>query len=232
MTRAVTLVAAVVLVSGCGRDRSPAATGAVPAAVVVASGPATAADAASAADPGPVGVDEAGRPAGFTGDAEGARAAAVAYAGLTGTLMTSGFITRADLLTGVATVRYGPELVETTATEVRAIEERLQASGAAGQLVVAEHPLRARVLEGSPGRVTVQVWSVLVLGAVDGVHAQQLWRTSRAVMVWENDDWRVDSWSASPGPTPALVGESGVSPIAEIADRVAWPAVDGVTAVP
>ncbi len=228
--RLAALVAAGVAITACGGgSRNDRATEPVPMLASPAPGAASSSlPAAPVSMPaGPTIVDDVGRPGGFTPDPAGARAAAITYVGLTGEVMTAGFISRDDLIGEMATDRYAPELAASTAQEVRTIEDRLDASGAAGQLLVDEHPLRARVAENAGGRVTVEVWSVAVIGVVDAATAQQVWRTTRAVLVWEDNDWRLDEWSSTPGPAPAFVGESGVSPLVDMQVPLGWPAAVG-----
>lgn len=174
--------------------------------------------------PGPAEVVD-GIPHGWRRDRDGARAAAVAAVSVTGEIATAGFITRDDLIESIASSDYATELAALSSRQLDELSMELGEAGVApNQLVWSEIPLRARTASATDHSAVVEVWSVLVVG-VPGVGApRQVWRTVTVRLVWERDDWRIDGWDASAGPTPALASAAQVSSVEELAAVVAWPA--------
>jgi hypothetical protein len=68
---------------------------------------------------------------------------------------------------------------------------------------------------------------VLVVASPDAGVPRQAWRTVVVDLAWEQDDWKVDGWSAAPGPTPALAAATAISTGGEVADVADWPPADG-----
>lgn len=173
---------------------------------------------------------EAGRTGGRT-EPRGDQAvdAAVAAIRATGRIATAGFITRSDLITSLATERFAPTLVATSAAQLAEMTAELGAAGVSpDELVWEEYPLTARLERLDHGRAVVEVWAVLVVGVPEAGAPRQVWRTVTVSMAREGQAWRVDDWLARPGPTPALAATSAVSDMASIAAVASWPAtVDG-----
>lgn len=169
-----------------------------------------------------------GIPHGWRQDGDGARVAAIAAVSVTGDIATAGFITRDDLIESIASSNYANELAALSSRQLDELSIELgEASVAPSQLVWSEIPLRARTVSATDRSAVVEVWSVLVVG-VPGVGApRQAWRTVTVRLVWERDDWRIDGWDASAGPTPALASAAEVSSVEEIATVVAWPTPNG-----
>ncbi|MGD9798287.1 MAG: hypothetical protein AB7H92_18345 [Microbacteriaceae bacterium] len=169
-----------------------------------------------------------GIPHGWRHDTDGARAAAVAVVSVTGDLATAGFITRDDLIGSIASSDYAMELATLSSRQLQELSIELGKAGvASSQLVWSEIPLRARTLSASDLSAVVEVWSVLVVG-VPGVGApRQVWRTVTVRLVWERDDWRIDGWDTSAGPTPALASAVEVSTVEDLATVLAWPTPSG-----
>jgi hypothetical protein len=94
-------------------------------------------------------------------------------------------------------------------------------------VVFSELPLTAHVVRADDSRCRVEVWSVLVI-AVPGQGApRQAWRTVSIDLAWENHDWRIDGWTARPGPTPALATEAPIASPNELVEVAGWPAAAG-----
>lgn len=216
--RAVAALAAVgLVVGGCASTASGAAADAVSTASTVPNG--------AAAGPTLV-VDGIGH--GWRRDEDGARAAAGSALSATGAIATAGFISRDDLIGSIASSGFAEELASESARQLDLLAIELGDAGVVpSQLVWAELPLRARVLSFSQDAAAVEVWSVLVVGVPGHGAPRQVWRTVTVGLIWEREDWRVDSWQSEAGPTPALAATSTVSSVDEIGAALAWPAVGG-----
>lgn len=165
---------------------------------------------------------------GWRRDEDGARAAAVSAVSATGAIATAGFITRDDLIGSIASSGFAGQLADESARQLDELAIELGGVGVVpSQLVWAELPLRARVLSFSQDAAAVEVWSVLVVGVPGHGAPRQVWRTVTVGLIWEREDWRVDSWQNEAGPTPALAATSTVSSVDEIRAALAWPAVGG-----
>ncbi|HET7689791.1 MAG TPA: hypothetical protein VFK41_05415 [Nocardioidaceae bacterium] len=165
---------------------------------------------------------------GWRRDEDGARAAAGSAVSATGAIATAGFITRDDLIGSIASSGFAGQLADESARQLDELAIELGEVGVVpSQLVWAELPLRARVLSFSQDAAAVEVWSVLVVGVPGHGAPRQVWRTVTVGLIWEREDWRVDSWQSEAGPTPALAATSTVSSVDEIRAALAWPAVGG-----
>lgn len=177
--------------------------------------------------PTPLGPAEVvdGIPHGWRRDRDGARAAAVAAVSVTGDIATAGFITRDDLIESIASSGYASELAALSSRQLDELSIELGEAGVApSQLVWSEIPLRARTVSATAQSAVVEVWSVLLVGVPGAGAPRQVWRTVTVRLVWEREDWRIDGWDASAGPTPALASVAEVSSVEELAPVVAWPA--------
>lgn len=176
------------------------------------------------AELGPRAVEH-GVPVGWSRDAEGARAAATSAVELTGELVAAGFITRRDMIGVLASQRYAPTLAADSAVQLREMLGELADDGVTASAVLwRELPLTAEIVEIDDAAALVQVWAVLVAGAPGRGTPRQAWRTVTVSLVWERDDWRVDDWAATAGPTPALANNAPIATLDELADVTAWPA--------
>jgi hypothetical protein len=178
-----------------------------------------------ATETGPLGPARTrnGVPQGWRHDAAGARAAAIAWVALTGDIARAGFITRTDMIRELATAGYAPRLIN--ATEAQLDELLAQAEGQPvlpEQLVWIDTPVTARVVEADEDTARIEVWSAAVVGVPDGV-PQQAWRTVTVDVLWQEDDWRLDHWAATEGPTPALPPEVEIATTESVVATAAWP---------
>jgi hypothetical protein len=176
---------------------------------------------------GPTGARH-GVPVGWPAGSGGARAAAVSAVGLAGEIAKAGFITRGDMIDTLASRGFASDLAIATEHQLADLAEAL------GEIEVlppaiawTEVPLTARVVNDSQGTARVEVWSVVVVASAYVGVPRQAWRTVILDMVWEDDDWKVDAWDITPGPTPALAAAAAVSDGREVADVADWPAATG-----
>lgn len=211
------LIAVGLLVGGCSTTPNGITTDVGPTTSTVAT--------AEAVGPSFV-VDGIGH--GWRRDEDGARAAAGSAVSATGAIATAGFITRDDLIGSIASSGFAGQLADESARQLDELAIELGEVGVVpSQLVWAELPLRARVLSFSQDAAAVEVWSVLVVGVPGHGAPRQVWRTVTVGLIWEREDWRVDSWQSEAGPTPALAATSTVSSVDEVRAALAWPAVGG-----
>jgi hypothetical protein len=153
-------------------------------------------------------------------DVAGARRAAIAAVALTDDVVTAGFISRRDLITGFTTPTFGPELADATSDQVNALLVELGDRNADPTALVAlEQPLTATATATSSG-VRVEVWSVLIVSVPGTGPARQAWRTVTVDMVDVDGRWLVGSWASTPGPTPALPAEVGLDSSETVAGRM------------
>lgn len=146
----------------------------------------------------------------------------------TGSIATAGFITRDDLIESLASSRFAEQLATESSRQLDELSIELgEARVVPSQLVWAELPLRANLVSYRTNAAMVDVWSVLVIGVPGHGAPRQVWRTVTVGLVWEREDWRVDSWASSAGPTPALAAASTVSSVDEIDEVLAWPISQG-----
>ena len=93
------------------------------------------------------------------------------------------------------------------------------------RLVWVEAPLTATIVEATDAAVSVDVWTVSILGAPDVGSPQQVWRTVHVNLEMDSGRWLVASASADEGPTPAgneLAMQAGWQQFEVVAS---WPAV-------
>ena len=159
--------------------------------------------------------------------AETARRAAVHAISMTSKVFSAGFISRRDLIAGIATPRFASQLADETS---RQVNDLLVGLGRRTQdvsgLSVVEQPITASVtLDGSHG--SASVWSVLVI-SVPGVGAgRQLWRTTALGLELIEGRWLIDSWTSTPGPSPAPAAEGKFDDARALAPVMAWPPAYG-----
>lgn len=215
-------VAALVAVVGlraCSSPTSPIDTG---SEASVPSPPAT-----ESPGRGPTSVRH-GVPVGWSRDESGALAAAISAVNLTGEIAEAGFITRTDMITTLATARYGPTLAANSAAQLGEMTDQLNAAEVTVQSVVfAELPLTARVVHADDALAQIEVWSVSIIVVPEVAAPRQVWRTVTVTLAWESGDWRVDGWATVSGPTPALAVDVPVATADEAIDVTSWPRVGG-----
>lgn len=169
-----------------------------------------------------------GVPVGWPHDEHGARDAATSAVSLTGEIAKAGFVTRADMIGVLASTRYAPSLIRSSATQLAEVLGDLGTAGITPTSVMfRELVLTATIEDYTANRAVVRVWSVVVAGAPDRGAPRQLWRTVTVELVWESDDWRIDAWSSTPGPTPALATNAPVASLDDLATVAAWPTAGG-----
>jgi hypothetical protein len=148
---------------------------------------------------------------------------------LTGDVATAGFITRDDLIDSVASAQFARTMRSTSATQLTEFTTAVGASGVpAADVVWEELPLTARIVDSSDTAARITVWSVLIVGVPGHGSARQMWRTSTIGLVHEARGWRVDSWTATPGPTPSPATNGAVSDLPAVVEVLNWPATTGV----
>ena len=144
---------------------------------------------------------------------------------LTGDIARAGFISRDDLIDSVASARFAATLRTNAATQLTELTTAVGAAGVpAADVVWEELPLTARVVEQTEAAARVSVWSVLIVGVPGHGSARQVWRTSTITLVHELHGWRVDGWTATPGPTPTPATNGAVSDLASVVEVLRWPA--------
>lgn len=158
---------------------------------------------------------------------EAARRSAVDAVAMTSRVFAAGFISRRDLIAGIATPRFAGELADETS---RQVNDLLVGLGRRTQdvsgLSVVEQPVTASVtVDGS--HASASVWSVLVI-SVPGVGAgRQLWRTTALGLELVDGRWLIDSWTSTPGPSPAPAAEGTFDDARTLAPVMAWPPAYG-----
>lgn len=163
-----------------------------------------------------------GIPVGYPNDHDGARSAALAYMALTAMVATSGPLTRADMIDALAAPSYADELTAATTRQVDELIAPLNGPAVLVQdLVWVETPLSAEITP-TPTGVRAAVWSVVVVANPTSSVARQLWRTVYLDLEWDLDRWRVQHWSATPGPTPALPTHIDLADGAQVRRVATW----------
>lgn len=167
-----------------------------------------------------------GVPRGWRHDEQGARAAAVAYVGLTGDIVRAGFITRRDLIRTLAAPAFVDDLGAETEAQLRETMEYLADEGlTSADLLFSELPLTARVVRFDDGSARIEVWSVAIVGApVPDTVPHQGWRTVTVDLGWIDGDWLVTDWAARPGPVPAPRPAATFDDLEGLEDVTSWPA--------
>lgn len=132
-------------------------------------------------------------------DAEDAAARAVA---MTGEVVRAGLTTRGDLIRTFATPEFAPKLLSQTNTQLRRMTADFVKRGISAEDVqVIETPITVDATVGE-GFVIAWVWSVTVMVAPGMGTARQIWRTVQVELVREHDQWLVNDWLVTAGPTP------------------------------
>lgn len=165
-----------------------------------------------------------GVPGGWRHDRAGAKAAAASAVHLTGAIAKAGFITRSDMIHQLTTERFGPALARTSANQLdQLMSEAGSESITPGQLLWDEIPLTATVTRSTATTASVRVWSVAVVGAPGVGVPRQAWRIVTVTLAWEGGDWRVDGWTARPGPAPTLADSTVTASFDALREVTGWP---------
>lgn len=151
--------------------------------------------------PGPTTV-VAGAPAGYAHTPDGAVAAAAAF------VTTGQALLDVDPLSAEAAVRQmastagADRQVRQALDDLSGLRDALRSGS--GPIVFRQGVLATRLIASTDATATVEVWSVGVLARRGIAPPQAGWRTSRLELVWERDDWHLDSETVQPGPAPVL----------------------------
>jgi hypothetical protein len=142
---------------------------------------------------------QAAVPSGFSHDAVGAKAAAVAYAQYPAVVVGLSVDQAADAQAVVSSDAARDGLVTQTRTELA----QLYAAAPPETLSYRVGVLAVSVSMSGADSARTSVWQVGVLTAPAGsIYAE--WATVTQELVWEHDDWRIAGEHAEPGPTPTL----------------------------
>lgn len=145
---------------------------------------------------------ERGVPAGFARTADGAVAAAASFVCTGQTILDMDPLAAEEAIRQMAATSTADQQVANTLAKLR--NARTALAGGTGATVYRQAAIAWRVEAFSPDRARVAVWSVGVL-ARDGVAPPQAgWATSTFDLVWEREDWRIESEVVVPGPAPLL----------------------------
>jgi hypothetical protein len=160
------------------------------------------------------------------GDLDAAAAAALRWVASTGELLGMGPIRRHDVLAAWVSGDALPAIAANLERDLGRLADRLPIP--ASELRLVEVPLTVDAAVGDEGSADVRVWSVVVFGA-DGLGPPRVvWRTSHLTLVWENEAWKLSSFTMTEGPTPAA-GDGLPAEWAEFVAVTGWrPSVEGV----
>jgi len=79
-------------------------------------------------------------------------------------------------------------------------------------------PLSYRVVRYDENAARVVSWGVGVVGNEAGLEPVASWATTTTTLRWQDGDWKIDSASSEPGPTPGLGGQRPTGANAFISD--------------
>jgi hypothetical protein len=189
---------------------------AVVVVVVVALGRASAGDGSSSSAPSPrsaipgVGPSRTvhGVPAGYRHTRAGALAAALNYIGVFG---------NPRVLFNPARLRQALAVVATPQLAQRALGDFRNAANLIAQTPLARSirsgapaitvgvPVAYRVIRAGADRLTTQLWTVVVIGDVQGTAPRAIWGRVTIALGWVGGDWKVVATDRrQDGPTPAV----------------------------
>jgi hypothetical protein len=177
---------------------------------------------------GPTG-EQWGVPSGYQQSPAGVRAAAVGWVASFGSLLQMGPIALSDSVYELMSERAGAETLGAFKQERQRFIDSFGIDPLEGLWLDA--PLTVDLIDYSPDRATVEVWSQLLMGS-PLADVSVVYRTQTVTLLWERGDWRVDDVTRQPGPTPTMVDGELPSPGAEFTDPIGeWlPAVAAGTA--
>ncbi len=145
---------------------------------------------------------EHGVPSGFDRTTDGAVAAAASYVCTGQSILDMDPLSAEEAIRQMAAAGTADQQVDDMLTKLRAARDALAAGK--GDTVFRQAAIAWRVESSTPDRASVAIWSVGVL-ARDGVAPPQAgWATSTFELVWERDDWKIESEVIVPGPAPTL----------------------------
>ena len=197
-----------VVVAGCGQPRSQSATSTPASSPLPRADDATAL-AAAAVDPdhaGPTTVVD-GVPMGFAPGREGAVAAGLSFARFNQALVEMTQPQAAAARRAMGTEEAAGDLADDVVDRLSQIRARWPL----GSLHYRVAPLAVRAAEAGPGAMDVDVWYVAVVEAPDRPPYEE-WVTESFRLVWERDDWRLDSLAETRGPRPHPGPQQPASP--------------------
>lgn len=141
-----------------------------------------------------------GAPSGFSRNVEGARAAAVAYSTLGGTVLNLDPITLRRVASSISTSETAANRAQTLQESSDAVRQRL--AGGNGPYATYQSPVLVRIDSFDDDQATVTLWLVSVVMRRDIAEPQSTWTTVTLTLDWERDDWRLASERSIDGPTP------------------------------
>lgn len=159
-----------------------------------------------------------GAPSGFSRNAEGAQAAAAAYATLGGTLLNADPISLRRLTSSISTADSSAEKAKDLQESAEAVRQRL--AGGTGPYSTYQAPVLVRVDAFDRNAATITLWVVSVLMRRDIAEPQSTWSTVTLHLEWEKDDWRLASQTTVEGPTPDQSIDDPPISIDEFEDRL------------
>jgi hypothetical protein len=209
--RTAALVVAGMLLVGCGGSvgRTEGASTALPAPPLADGG-----------DPGPNLVVE-GRPSGFAHDRTGAVAAATTYlSSLHGLLEDSASNRQAAV--GAMTADGAGAVADELDQAMQLLDgmvDTARSRNPDARVFVRSVPVAYSVNSFSAESASVEVWSVGMLVVEGETLVTEVWSTNRVDLVWQHDDWKLESWHRSVGPTPSIAATEPVAPT-ELLDAI------------
>ncbi|MGI8983163.1 MAG: hypothetical protein ACR2HM_01300 [Acidimicrobiales bacterium] len=99
-------------------------------------------------------------------------------------------------------------------------EARAELPGA--RVLLREVPVAYDVEQFDPDRARVACWSLGIVLVEGRTQASEVWSTNTVELVWEQDDWRVWSWSRQPGPVPAVTTDGATEPARLLSAIEGW----------
>lgn len=173
--------------------------------------------------PGPRRSD-AGVPVGFARTESGAVAAATSYlSSLHGVALGDAGARERAVRRMVASD--ASDIVEATLASMAFLDTVVGEARAAlpsARAFLREIPVAYRLSRFDPSRAQVEVWSLGIVLIEGRTQATEVWSTNRVELAWEGDDWRLWSWSRTPGPVPAVSLDEPTDPAEVLAAIEGW----------
>ena len=140
------------------------------------------------------------------------------------TLMRMGPLRLSETLLTLMSERGASSGVDEVLSDYFALADEI--GGDFSERVWVESPLQTDATLESPSTARVRVWAALITGDAEAGPVEVLWRTHHITLVWERDDWRIDTVDVVEGPTPVAAQAALPSPPSEFRTVDAWiPAV-------
>ena len=158
---------------------------------------------ASEADslPGPTRTTN-GAPAGFAHTQPGALAAAASFVTSGQLLIDQDPLAASDAIREMSSTATAERRASDAMRQLAAAREKL--SHGSGPITYRQAAVSFRIDSYTPERARIAIWNVGVLSRADVAPPQAAWATSTLELVWERDDWHLDTETISPGPAPVL----------------------------